>query len=106
MEAKYDDLRSMGAEVVAISTDSHWAQRAYVATKGYRFPFLSDYGRTVAHHLAGRFDEVGPYRGVNGRRVMVVDQDRKVRWAWTAAVPSDVPDTEAVREAVQEVVYV
>lgn len=106
MEAKYDDLRAMGADVVAISTDSHWAQRAYAASKGYRFKFLSDYEQKVAHHLAGRFEEVGPYRGVNGRRVLVIDDERRVRWAWSAEVPSDVPDTEAVREAVQEVAYV
>ena len=104
MEAKYDELKAMGAEVIAISTDSHYSQRSFARAKGLRFPFLSDYNREVASRLNGSW-EVGPYHDVNRRRILVVDDKMVVRWQWTAPQVGSVPDCDDVREAVQEVVY-
>ena len=104
MEAKYDELTAMGAEVIAISTDSHYSQRAFARSKGFRFKFLSDYNREVASRLNGSW-EVGDYHDVNRRRILVVDDKMLVRWEWTAPQVGSVADGENVREAVQEVVY-
>lgn len=104
MEAKYDELTAMGAEVIAISTDSHYSQRAFARAKGFSFRFLSDYNREVASRLNGSW-EVGAYHGVNRRRILVVDDKMVVRWQWAAPEAGSIPDCEDVREAVQEVVY-
>lgn len=95
----------MGAEIAGISLDSHFCHAAFAAQLKLSYPLLSDFNREVAGRYAGSFPEVAGYRGVNRRRVLVLDRSAVVRWAWTAEVPSDMPDTEMVREAVQEVVY-
>lgn len=95
----------MGAEVVGISVDSHWSHAAFAARKSLSFPLLSDFNREVVGGLAGYYDEVRGYLRVNKRRILVLDRDLVVRWEWTAGEPSQIPDTDIVREAVQEVAY-
>jgi len=104
-EAKYDEFRAMGAEVVGISVDSHFSNVAFAQHQKLRFPLLSDFNREVVEAFAGYFPEVAGYFKVNQRRILVLDPASIVRWAWTATSPAEIPDTEMVREAVQEVAY-
>lgn len=95
----------MGAEIAGISVDSHFCHAAFAARLKLRYPLFSDFNREVVEQFAGYFPDVAGYREVNGRRVLVLDSHAVVRWVWTAGTPGEVPDTETVREAVQEVVY-
>jgi len=104
-EARYDDFRAMGAEIVGISVDSHHSHAAFATSLGLRFPLVSDFNRQIVEEYAGYFDDVGGYRLVNRRCLLVLDPQRVVRWTWAAAWPAEAPDTECLREAVQDVVY-
>ncbi|MGH2810539.1 MAG: redoxin domain-containing protein [Actinomycetota bacterium] len=105
-EAKYDDFRAMGAEIAGISVESHFSNAAFRSKLGLRFPLLSDFNRQIAGEFAGLLDGIAVhYNRVNGRRILVVDRTLTVRWEWTASDPDEIPDTEPVREAVQDVVY-
>ncbi|MCA1839043.1 MAG: redoxin domain-containing protein [Actinomycetota bacterium] len=103
-EAKYDEFSAMGAQVVAVSVDSHFSHRAFADKLGLSFPLLSDFERKAIPAYTGYFDEVAGYREVGRRAVFVIDPSRVIRWAWLADKPADVPDGELVREAIQEVV--
>lgn len=95
----------MGAEIAACSMDSHFSHSAFAAQLKLRYLLWSDFNREVAGQFAGYYPEVAGYSGINRRRILVIDPRAVVRWEWTAPSPGDTPDTEAVREAVQEVVY-
>lgn len=95
----------MGAEVVGISSDSHFTHRAFAQKLGLHFPLLSDFERETASSYVGFFDDVVGYRRVGRRGVVIVDQSSVVRWTWFADVPTDIPDGEEVRQALQDVVY-
>lgn len=88
-----------------MSIDSHFSHAAFAAQSGFRFRLLSDFNREIVGEYAGYYPDVAGYREVNRRRILVLDRAQTVQWEWTAPVPGDVPDTEMVREAVQEVVY-
>lgn len=94
----------MGAEVVGISTNSHHSQRAYSTRLGLSFPLLSDYNREVSASYVGFYEDVGGYRKVNRRGVVIVDPDRVVRWIWITEDPAEAPDPEDVRFAIQEAI--
>lgn len=95
----------MGAEIIGVSVDSHHSHGAFAEKLGVRFPLASDFNREIVGDFAGYFDDVGGYKGVNKRRVLVLDRERVVKWEWTASVPAEIPDTESVREAVQEIFH-
>lgn len=95
----------MGAEIAGVSVDSHFSHAAFAAQLKLRYRLFSDFNREMVGEFAGFFPEVAGYRKVNRRRILVIDPNSTVRWEWTASTPGEVPDTEAVREAVQEVAY-
>ncbi|HVF12227.1 MAG TPA: redoxin domain-containing protein [Actinomycetota bacterium] len=104
-EAKREEFEALGAAIIGISTDSHYSHRAFAKKLGLGFLLLSDFNRSVVERLAGYFESVGGYRLVNRKRVLILDQKGVVRWAWTGGQPGEIPDTEEVRLAVEEVVY-
>jgi len=96
----------MGAEVVGISVDSHFTHAAYAQRLKLRFPLLSDLNRRVGPDLVGSYSSVSEgYAGLAKRSVLVVSPDKIVSWMWVSDDPGGTPDTEEVREAVQEVFH-
>lgn len=95
----------MGAEVLGVSTDSHFSHAAYAERLGIGFPLLSDYNREMVGDYVGFYDDLAGYRGVNRRAVVVLDRSGRVAWTWSTDDPGQIPDTEEVREAVQEIAY-
>ncbi|MBW3588493.1 MAG: redoxin domain-containing protein [Actinobacteria bacterium] len=92
----------MGAKVAGVSTDSSWSHAAYRQRLKLRFPLLSDYNREIVGDYVGFYEDVAGYKGVNRRGIVIVDGERRLRWRWVTDNPGEMPDTEMVREAVQE----
>lgn len=95
----------MGAEIVGISVDSRYSHRAYAERLGLDFPLVSDFNREIVGTYVGFYDDVGGMKGVSRRSIVVVDPSGSVRWVWSTDDPGEVPDTEAVREAVQDIFH-
>ena len=45
----YDDLRSLGAEVIGVSLDDAPTQCSFAESLGVKFPMIADRGRELAH---------------------------------------------------------
>lgn len=78
LATRYEELRSLNVEVLAVSTDSHHVHRAWQEAElsrmvdgGLPFPMLSDAGGKIGT-LYGVYDEDG---GVDMRGRFVVDPD-------------------------------
>lgn len=96
----------MGAEIIGVSVDSHFTHAAYAQRLRLRFPLLSDLNRSVGPKLVGTYPSVSQgYEGLARRAVLVVAPDKIVSWVWASDDPGATPDTEDVREAVQEVFH-
>jgi peroxiredoxin len=105
-EARREEFAAMGAAIVGVSVDSVDSHREFSALQKLRFPLASDFGREVTGRYAGFYDEVAGVREVGRRAVVVVaGRSRKVAWVWTAEHPSQAPDLEDVRVAVQEIFH-
>jgi len=98
----FSSLQGSGAQLVGISVDSSFSLKAFAQTYNLPFPLLSDFNKKIAK-LYGVLQDpwVGlGYKGVAKRAVMVVDQQKKLRYRWVTDDPSEEPPyAEAVRAA-------
>jgi len=99
------DFTQVGAQVVGISVDSPFAQRAFAEQHGLPFPLLSDFHRQAVRafgiedpNFAG-----GVLAGVAKRSVFVLDGEGRVVYRWVSDDPAVEPDYAAVKAAVRAI---
>jgi len=87
-------------QVLAVSVDSMFAQRAWADREGYRFPLLSDFwphGEVARAY--GVFDEE---KGVAVRGTFIIDREGAVRWKVVNPI-SAARDIAAYHKALAEI---
>jgi len=93
------DFESDDVQVLAVSCDHMYTQRAWSDAEGYFFPMLSDYwphGATAQAY--GVFEQSG---GFSTRGTFLIDRDGIVRWALVNG-PSQRRDFAGYRAALKE----
>ncbi|MCS6913014.1 MAG: peroxiredoxin [Myxococcota bacterium] len=70
----YEDLRSLGAEVIGVSGDSHERQCAFAAAQGVTFPLVGD----SDHAIAKSYDVLWPLFSLARRVTYVIDEDGRI----------------------------
>lgn len=98
-------LSGIGAQVVAISADTPFSNKAFAEQHGLTFPALSDYGREVIKAFGIAFPDLAGLKGltVAKRSVFVLDRQGIVRYAWVSEDPKKEPDYAEVIRAAQSV---
>lgn len=97
-----DELPTLGGDdvqVLAVSVDSVFAQRAWSEKEGYQFPLLADFwphGGVAKTY--GIFDEA---KGLATRGTFIIDKQGVVRWKVENAIP-DARDIGDYRKALAE----
>jgi len=102
----FGPLQGAGAQLVGISVDSAYSLKAFAQTYNLQFPLLSDFNKKVAKLygvLQDRWVGLG-YKGVAKRAVMVVDQQKKLRYRWVTEDPSEEPPYTEILKAAQKLV--
>jgi peroxiredoxin len=94
---------SLSAQVIGISVDSPYAQKAFADQNRLTLQFLSDYNRQAVRafgvedpNFAG-----GLLPGVAMRSVFVLDPNGVVRYKWVAPTQATLPDFKAVEAAIK-----
>lgn len=98
--AKFNDLN---AQVVGISVDLPFSQKAFADQHGLNFPMLSDYNREAVRAFGVEDPGFagGLLPGVAMRSVFVLDGDGVVRFRWVAPTQGTEPDYAEVEAAVR-----
>lgn len=99
-------FNALDAQVIGISVDSPFAQKAFADAHALNFTLLSDYNREAVRafdvqdpHFAG-----GTLPGVAMRSVFVLDAKGVVRYKWVAPAQTTEPDYAEVQAAVKAAV--
>ena len=97
------DLNEMNAQVVGITVDPPFAQKAWADANSVNYPFLSDFNRQAVNAYGVALPNLAGMEGyvAANRAVFVVDGDGVVRYRWDAPAPVNEPDYAEVRSAVQ-----
>lgn len=87
-----DQIRALGAEVVAIAVTAIFSQQRFAADLGVDFPLLSDWNRQVCAAYGVQYDVWKGHEGLAKRSLFVVDEDGIVRYRWVTDDAQRVPD--------------
>jgi peroxiredoxin len=95
----FDELRKLNANLVAISVDPPFSQKAFAEKYGFAFTLLSDYKREVIRkydvvwkNLAG----LDGYECAN-RAIFILDGDGRIVYKWVAPNPGVLPDFNEIK---------
>jgi peroxiredoxin len=98
----FSRFTSVGAELVAIDTNSPMSNAAWKEQMRLQFPMLSDFDGKVCKRYGVLCGEEGYMRGRSNRAIFIVDGQMVVRYIWVADDPSFEPDyDEILREALR-----
>jgi peroxiredoxin (alkyl hydroperoxide reductase subunit C) len=90
-------LHELGAEVLGISVDSHFANEAFARHLGLTFPLLSDWRREAS----AAYGVLLPEAQTSTRAIFVVDRNGAIVHREAMEDPSRVPSNEAVLRALE-----
>lgn len=96
------NLNSLNAQIVAISVDSPFANKAFATHNNLEFPLLSDFTRKVSEQYGGVYKDfagITDYTAAK-RAVFIVDAGGIIRYAWVSENPGTEPDYDEVKKAV------
>jgi len=88
------EIRSLGAEIVAVAVTSVFAQQAFAKSLGADFPMISDWNREVAPAYDVQYDVWRGHQGVAKRSVFVIDGDGIIRYRWVTDDALVMPDVD------------
>ncbi|MGY1643166.1 redoxin domain-containing protein [Geodermatophilus sp. SYSU D00703] len=99
---RVDEIRALGAEVLAVAVTATFSQQAFAETLGVDFPLLSDWDRTVCADYGVRYDVWKGHAGLAKRSVFVIDRGGTVRYRWVTDDALVLPDLDEVVAALRD----
>lgn len=90
-------IGALGAVVMGISVDSHYANTAFAERLGLTFPLLSDWKREASAAYGLLLESAG----YSGRALFVVDREGRIAYQDVAPVLRQIPDLEALIRALE-----
>jgi peroxiredoxin len=98
---RVEEIRALGADVLAIAVTATFSQQAFAASLGVDFPLLSDWDRVVCAAYGVQYDVWKGHRGLAKRAVFIVDREQIVRYRWVTDDALVLPDLDEVVELVE-----
>ena len=95
----------MDAQIVGVSVNDPFSNKAFAEKNRFTFPILSDYNRQVVK-MYGL--ELANFAGLAGytaakRSIFVLDREGIVRYKWVSDDPSVEPDYGQVEQALKKI---
>lgn len=102
MRDDYESFEEIGAEVIALSVDSHFTLKAWAEQLELQFPLLSDFNREAVSEFGTLYEDYYGMRGVSKRAAFVVDVDGTVRYSWVSEDSDQLPPFDEIKEALRK----
>lgn len=97
---RLDQFNSFNAQVLGISVDPPFSQKAWADANNLNFPMLSDYNREAVNLYGVALENLAGLEGYTAanRAVFVLDKEGVVRYKWVAPAPTNEPDYDEIRQ--------
>jgi peroxiredoxin len=89
----------LGAEVIAISVDSPFAQEAWAQQNSIKLTIVSDLNKTTTKAYDVLFPGLAGIGDTSARAAFVIGKDGVIKYAEQTPTPKDLPNFEAVKAA-------
>jgi peroxiredoxin len=90
---------NLGAEVIAISVDSPFAQEAWAKANNIKVTIVSDLNKETTKAYGVLFPGLAGIGDTSARAAFVIGKDGVIKYAEQTATPKDLPNFEAVKAA-------
>ena len=99
-----DRLVDLKAQVIGISVNDPFSNKAFAEKNKLAFPILSDYNRRVIKAYGVESPDFAGLKGftVAKRSIFIVDKEGVVRYVWTADDSEIEPDYNKIEQVLQE----
>ena len=101
MGQRADEIKALGAEVVAVAVTAVFSQQAFAKSLGVDFPLVSDWNEKVTPTYGIQYDVWRGHEGLAKRSLFVVDRDGSIRFAWVTEDALVMPDFDGAIEALR-----
>ena len=96
-------FNALDAQVIGISVDSPFANKAFADANKITFPLLSDYSREVSKKYVGVYEG---FAGVTGytaskRSVFLLDGKGVIKYVWVTDTPGNEPPYDEIQKALK-----
>ena len=94
-----DSLAKLPGQVVAVSVNDPFTNKAFADANRLQFPVLSDYSRDLVKRLNIFHNDFAGLKGYVAakRSVFIVDQTGTVRYKWISEDPAKEPNYEEIK---------
>jgi peroxiredoxin (alkyl hydroperoxide reductase subunit C) len=93
-------FEELGAAVLGISVDSHWANEAFAQSLGLTFPLLSDFRRKAMRAYGVLLDQAG----YSARALFVIDRDGRIAHVEAPDSQAQIPSNARAIEVLETLV--
>jgi peroxiredoxin len=100
----WNEISKLGAQVVAISNDGPFANKAFAEKNNLKFPILGDYkSKTIRDYgvLMPDLLHVKDYDAAK-RSVFIINEDGKIGYKWVSDNPLIEPNYEEIKEYIKK----
>lgn len=103
MRDNFDAYKGMNAEILGISVDGTFVQKAFASSNKITYPLLSDFNKEVVKV----YDVLRPefahgMKGTAERAVYVIDKEGIIRYVEVTPTPGDQVNFDAIKKTVAE----
>lgn len=95
-----DAYAGAGAEVIAVSVDSPFAQEAWAKQNNIALTIVSDLNKEATNAYGVLFKGIAGIGDSSARAAFVVDKDGVVQYAEQTPTPKDLPNFDAIKATV------
>jgi peroxiredoxin len=97
------NFNNLNAQVIGISVDAPFANKAFATQNNLQFPLLSDYMCVVSKQYGGVHEDFAGMKGYSAskRAVFIIDANGTVKYAWVSENPGVEPDYNAITQALK-----
>lgn len=96
------EYSSLGANVIAISVDSPFAQEAWAKQNDIGITLASDLNKATAKAYEVLLGDLGGFGSTAARAAFVVDKNGVIQYAEQTPTPKDLPNFDAIRAKLGE----
>jgi len=98
-------FNEVNAQVVGISVDAPFSNKAFATQNNLQFPVLSDYSRATVKSYGIVLDDFAGLKGYAAakRSVFVLDKSGVIRYAWVTDNPGVEPNYDEVSKALTSI---
>jgi peroxiredoxin len=96
----WQELSNLNAEVIAISNDGPFANKAFAEKHNFKFPLLGDYNSKTIRDYDVLMKDLLHIKDYNAakRSVFVIMEDGKIGYKWVSEDPLKEPNYDEIKE--------